>query len=142
VILLDAYALVAFLANEPAADEVEALLRRGDAAVTVVNLAEAIDVTQRVHDVGAEDVRRTLEPLLGEAIAVVNHSERHVWRASEVRTRHYDRSRRPLSLADCFLIAAAGADDEIATSDAPLAETARAEGLDVVALLDSAGERP
>jgi PIN domain nuclease of toxin-antitoxin system len=37
--LLDAYALVAFLANEPAADEVEALLRAGDTGVTVGNFA-------------------------------------------------------------------------------------------------------
>jgi uncharacterized protein with PIN domain len=142
LILLDAYALVAFLANEPAADEVEALLRAGDTGVTVVNLAEAIDVTQRVHDIGADDVRGVAEPLLGEAITVVNHSERDAWRAADVRTRHYDRSRRPLSMADCFLIAATGADDGIATADAPLAETARAEGLRVVALLDSAGQRP
>jgi predicted nucleic acid-binding protein len=142
MILLDAYALVAFLAEEPAADEVESLLRAGDTGVTVVNLAEAIDVTQRVHGIPSEQVRGAIGGLIGDALDVVPHSERDAWRAAELRTRHYDRTRRPLSLADCFLTAAVGADDQIATSDAPLAETAREEGLTVLGLPDSTGARP
>jgi uncharacterized protein with PIN domain len=142
VILLDAYALVAFLADEPAADDVEALLRAGDSGVTVVNLAEVVDVTQRVHRIPLAEVRATVDALLGDALAVVSHSEGDAWKAAELRTRHYDRSRRPLSLADCFLIAAAGPNDRIATSDGPVADTARQEGVAVVALPDSTGARP
>jgi PIN domain nuclease of toxin-antitoxin system len=142
VILLDAYALVAFLANEPAADEVEKLLRTGDASVTVVNLAEAVDVLQRVHGITPDEVRQAVETLLGDTLAVVAQSTGDAWRAAELRTRYYDRTRRPLSLADCFLIAAVAADDQIASSDAPLAETAREEGLTVRALPDSTGARP
>ncbi len=142
MIVLDAYALVAFLADERAADEVEALLRDGDAAVTVVNLAEAIDVTQRVHALPPEEVRAAVEALLGDVLAVLVPSEREAWRAAELRSRYYDRSRRPLSLADCFLLAAAGERDEIATADPALAETARDEGTAVVTLPDSTGARP
>jgi uncharacterized protein with PIN domain len=142
VILLDAYALVAFLAEEPAADEVEALLRAGDTGVTVVNLAEAVDVTQRIHRIPLEEIRAAVDALRGDALAVVTHSENDAWKAAELRARHYDRSRRPLSLADCFLIAAAGSNDRIATSDGPVADTARQESITVVALAHSTGARP
>jgi len=142
VILLDAYALVALLADEPAAAEVETLLRTGESAVTVVNLAEAVDVTRRVHGAPAEIVKSAIEGLLGEALTVVRQGEHHAWRAADVRARHYDRKLRPLSLADCLLIAAAGAADRIATADEPLAQAARGEGIEVLALPDSTGRRP
>lgn len=55
----------------------------------------------------------------------------------------YDRAKRPLSLADCVALATANAlGDSIATADPPLAETARAEAREVVALPDAAGRRP
>ena len=38
---LDAYALIAFLADESAAAQVQEILEEGDAAVPSVNLAEA-----------------------------------------------------------------------------------------------------
>jgi predicted nucleic acid-binding protein len=142
VILLDAYALVAFLGEEPAAEEVESLMRGGDTAVTVVNLAEAIDVTRRVHSVTPDALRAAIEPLVGEVLTVLGQSEGDAWRAADLRARYYDRARRPLSLADCFLVAAAGSDDEIATSDPPLAQMAREEAIAVVALPDSTGFRP
>jgi PIN domain nuclease of toxin-antitoxin system len=50
-VLLDAFALIALLTDEPAAETVEVLLRRGDAAMTVVNLAEALDVLRRIEKV-------------------------------------------------------------------------------------------
>lgn len=48
---VDAFALIALLRDEPAAGEVEGLLRRGEAAVTAINLAEALDVLERVDGV-------------------------------------------------------------------------------------------
>ena len=142
MILLDAYALVAFLADEPAAEEVDQLLRGGQTAITVANLAEAIDVTQRVHRAAADQVRDAVEPLLGDALGVISLSEETAWAAADIRIRHYHRTARPLSLADCFLIAAAGDDDSVATADGPVAEAARAEGIAVHALPDSGGSRP
>ena len=142
--LLDAYALVALVGDEPAADEIEALLRGGDARVVVVNLAEAIDVCQRVHLLAAGEVRAALEPLLlAKVLSTVTSDEGHGWRAAELRAKHFDKKDRALSMADCFLLAHGLEDSEaIATSDPPLAAVARTEGIDVVALPDSADKRP
>jgi uncharacterized protein (DUF1786 family) len=48
VTLLDAYALIAFLAGGPATAQVRAILREGGAAVATANLAETLDVSQRL----------------------------------------------------------------------------------------------
>jgi PIN domain nuclease of toxin-antitoxin system len=142
--LLDAYALVALVVDEPAADEVESLLRERDCGSVVANLAEAIDISHRVHGLPLDDIREALEPLLlGGSLSVVVSDESDAWRAAELRGRHYERKTRALSLADCFLLAhAMAAGDGIATADPPLADAARVEGVALVALPDSAGRRP
>ncbi len=140
--MLDAYALVALLADEPAADTVETLLRTEDCGVVLFNLAEAIDVTHRVHGLGSEEARGAVEPLLSGVLTLVVPTEAHAWRAAELRIRHYDRRTRPLSLADCFLLAAATVDDPIVTADPPLADAARDEKLQVIGLPDRAGRAP
>jgi predicted nucleic acid-binding protein len=142
VILLDAYALVALATDEPAAAAVEELLRGGAIAITAVNLAEAIDVAQRVQGVQPDDVRDAIEPLVGGVLRVVPVGEDEAWRAASLRLRHYDRRTSALSMADCFLLAAAGVGDGIATSDPPLAVAARLESIEVVALPDSSGRLP
>jgi uncharacterized protein with PIN domain len=144
VTLLDAYALVALVADEPAADEVEAILRAGRTRVVVANLAEAVDVLQRVHRLAVGEVRAALEPLLlARVLSAVASSESHAWRAAELRAEHFDKKDSALSMADCFLLAH-GLEDggPIATSDRPLAAVARTERLAVIALPDSAGKRP
>jgi uncharacterized protein with PIN domain len=142
VTFLDAYALVALVADEPAAHEVEALLRQGNTALTTVNLAEAVDVVGRVHRVAEQDLREIVEPLLSDVIATVRPTETEAWRAADIRARYYDRRTCALSLADCFLIAATGPNDSIATADPPIAAVARAQGRGVVSLPDTAGHRP
>ena len=63
--------------------------------------------------------------------------------AGELRARFYHRQRRPLSLADCIALAAAFvASETLATSDPPLAITARELGVRVHALPDARGARP
>jgi len=142
VILLDAYALVALLATEPAGTEVDGLLESGQTAVTAVNLAEAIDITERVHQLERHEIRDALAPLLGPVVLVLPHDERDAWRAAELRAAHYERTERAVSIADCFLLAAATPDDSIATSDPAVAATARDEGIRLIALPDSSGVRP
>lgn len=84
--LLDAYALVAFIADEPAGAEVEQLLREGDCRVVVVNLAEAVDIAQRVHGGSADEVREVLEPLfLDDVVSVVMSEESEAWSAAAFR---------------------------------------------------------
>lgn len=142
--LLDAYALVALAADEPAAEEVEELLRTGGCRVVVVNLAEAVDVTVRVHGLALDDVRGALEPLLaGDVLGAVSPTEAVAWQAARIRAEHYDRDDRALSLADCFLLAQAVADgDQLATADPPVAAVARQLAVDVIGLPDTRGRRP
>ena len=143
MILLDAYALVAFLAEEPAAGEVDELLRRGSCAISLVNLAEAVDVCGRVHALELEEVQPVIEMLVGaEQLELLAPSTAVAWRAAALRQAHYQRRTLELSLADCFLLAAARPGDEIATADAPVARVARQASLGVVPLPDSTGSRP
>jgi predicted nucleic acid-binding protein len=130
-VLLDAFALIALLAEEPAADEVEAILRRGEAAITAINLAEALDVLQRVQDVPRERLDAVTVPLIQESVALVSVDEQLARDAADIRARHYHRTRAPLSLADCVLIAAAKSAEALATADGPLMRVARDEGLKV-----------
>ena len=141
--LLDAYALVALIAEEPAAGEVEQLLRAGDCGVVVANLAEAVDICSRVHGLDHRDIRKALEPVLGDALTVIVSTDVEAWRAAALRSAHYNRRTSALSLADCLLLAHATlSGDAIATSDPPLAEAARSEAVDVEPLPDRAGIRP
>lgn len=63
-------------------------------------------------------------------------------RSGSLRARYYHRGECDLSLADCILLASAGDGERIATTDPAVATVARAEGIDVVALPDSSGQRP
>lgn len=140
-VLLDAFCVIALLRDEPAAGEVETLLRRGDAAVMAINLAEALDVLQRVEGVSRERLDDLTGSLTEEALTVLPVDEGIARDAAEVRARRYHRARAPLSLADCVLIAAAGDGDTIATADGPLLRAARAERVAVISLPDGRGRR-
>ena len=89
MILLDAYALVAFLVGGPAATQVRQMLRDGDAGVATANLAEALDVAQRVYALPIPRTAEILEPLFGEGLLAVpldaelpQHLDAEVRRAS------------------------------------------------------------
>jgi predicted nucleic acid-binding protein len=133
-ILLDAFALIALLAGEPAADDVEMLLRGGEAAMTAVNLAEALDVLQRVQGISSERLRELTAPLVGERMRLIAIDERIARDAADIRARRYHRTRAPLSLADCILLAATGESDALATADGPLIRVAEAENVKVTKL--------
>jgi PIN domain nuclease of toxin-antitoxin system len=130
-VLLDAFALIALLTEEPAAGEVEAILRRGEAAITAINLAEALDVLQRVQGIPRERLDALTGPLIGESIALVAVDEQLARDAADIRVRRYHRTRAPISLADCVLLAATKKPDVLATADGPLIAAARLEGVGV-----------
>ncbi len=132
--LLDAYALIAFLAGGPAAAHVRALLREGDAAVATANLVEVLDVLQRVRGVAIPRVTELVDPLLEGPLTALPLDVPTARRAAELRAAHYHRSSRPISLADAVLLASTGAGDRIATADPDVLAVAAAEAIATLAL--------
>ena len=127
--VLDAYALIALRLDEPAAEEVERILRSGDAAVTSVNYGEALDRLVRGRRIPEPRVRAAFEPLLDSSLRRIDVRFPLVEAAVRLRAKHYHRERRPLSLADCICIAAAGPDGAVATADEAMLAVAEAEGV-------------
>jgi predicted nucleic acid-binding protein len=134
VILLDAYALLAFLIGGPAAPRVRAILRDGDTAIATANLVEVLDVSERVHRLAIERTMEVLEPLFDGPIVAIPLDFTTARRAAEFLARHYHRSSRPISLADAVLVASARRGDTIATADPDVLAVAGAEGVETVAL--------
>ena len=129
--LLDAYALVALLEDEPAASEVERLVRSGGSAIPAISLAEAGQRVLRHAALDAEELRSVVSAL---PIAVIPFTEAHAWRAAVLRARHYRRRDGDVSLADCCLVAVATPADKVATADRAILQMAEAEGVGTVEL--------
>lgn len=142
MIFLDAYCLVALARDEPAAPEVESLLREQQTAITSVNLLEVIDFLVRRAGWPEGDVRAQLSLLVGHVVGVAPVAEEHAWSGASLRARYYAKDTCELSLADCVLLASCDEDDSLATADPAVAAAARAEAIDVVALPDTRGRRP
>lgn len=132
--LLDAYALIAFLVGGPARAEVRGILREGGVAVASANLAETLDVSQRVHGLSIARAMEVLEPLLEETLAVIALDATTARAAAELRASYYHRSDRPISLADAVLLASAKPDWRIATADPDVLAVASSEQLETIAL--------
>ncbi len=133
MILLDASALLAHLTGQPRGRGVTELLARGGLGMATVNLAETVDVLSR--RVGRERAADALAPLLeGPVARLIALDADRAWRVGELRARHYHRTRRPVSLADCALLACAEPGDSIATLDAMLVAMAADEHVDTVEL--------
>ena len=140
--VLDAYAVIAYLRGEPAADEVSELLR-GPAILTSVNAAEVRDQMVRVFGADADGMEADLA-LLGHAGLTFQAVTYELGlQAGRIRGRRYHRERAAVSLADCVAAAAALASAcPLATCDPALAEVVRTEGGQVHPLPDSKGRRP
>ena len=133
MILLDASALLAHLVGEPRGRGVSALLASGGLGMATANLAETIDVLCRRVD--RERAHEAVAPLIDGPIAqLVALDAARAWRLGELRARHYHRARRPVSLADCALLACVDSGDSIATFDADVIAMARDEAIDVIDL--------
>lgn len=119
------------------------LLRTQEAGIAAPNLTETIDILVRVNRIESKEVEAKLVPLLVEDLVVASMDENAARWAARVRIDHYHSRDMPLSLGDCLMLGAAIASGgAIATSDRPVAEAARLEGVEVVSLPDSRGERP
>jgi PIN domain nuclease of toxin-antitoxin system len=142
VILLDAYALHAFVVGEEAASEVDEALRTDATAIVATNLSEVVDGLVRKEGWLAADIVEHLGTVVGPIVEVRPVTDLVGWQAGILRARYYHHSKCDLSLADCVLLASAGPDDSIATADSAVAAVARTEGIGLVPLPDSSGNRP
>lgn len=134
MILLDAYALIAFVAGGPAKSEVRGMLRAGDAGIATANLIEVLDVCARVRGVPIPRVLDVIDPLFESVLREIPLDGSKARRAAVLRSSHYHRERRPISLADAVLLASATPGDRIATADPDVLAVASAEGIEPLAL--------
>lgn len=142
--VLDTQALVAGLTGEPAVREVEAILRERGAVpmISAITLAETMDVLVRTRGIRTEKATESVELLLAGGLEVVPVDQETAWLAGVLRARHWRRDTRPVSPADCAVLATAMIHHEpVATADVSLIGAARAEGHPVVVLPDSQGRR-
>jgi PIN domain nuclease of toxin-antitoxin system len=140
VTILDAYAVVAFLRDEPAAPEVRPLLEAGGTALTAVGLAEVIDHLVRLAGIDEEEAMLDLAELgLLDAVAV---DSKVGIAAGRLRARHYHRLRCAVSMADCVAAEVTRAqNDSLATSDPHLLDVCAIESIKVIVLPGSNGSR-
>jgi PIN domain nuclease of toxin-antitoxin system len=95
--ILDAYAALAFLKEEAAASEVEGLIAAGDAALTVVGLAEVLDHLIRIGGADEEGASLDMAQLgLDDPVPI---DDKLASAAGRLRARRYHRVRCPVSLA-------------------------------------------
>ena len=138
--MLDAYAVISFLRDEPAADDVASLMRSDDVSLTAVGLSEVVDHLIRLAGVDEDDVFLDLAELgLSDALPIDAQAAGH---AGRLRARYYHRTRCAVSMADC--LAAAVAHDRavrLATSDPHLLDLCHAEGIDTIVLPSTNGTR-
>lgn len=138
--VLDAFAVLALLKGEPAAPEVRNLIERGDAALTPLGVAEVVDHLARIVKTSEEDAVLDLAQL-GVPTTEPLDDERTL-RAGLLRARHYHRKDRAVSIADCVAAETARSlNSALATSDPHLHDMCREEGIAVIPLPDSKGNR-
>jgi PIN domain nuclease of toxin-antitoxin system len=138
VIVLDAYALEAYLQLEASAPTVRDLLAAGEQAlISGINLAETLDRMIRVHGMSPVELEADL---LGTGVFVSSVDEPTAFEAARLRASHYHRTRRAVSIADCCAAALAlDRDAPLVTSDAALLGLIADENGRYMALPDSAG---
>ncbi len=142
MILLDAYAVLAYLRDEPAAAAVETVLST-PTVMTVVNAAEVVDQMIRVFGRDTDAVHADLAMLVHSGLTLVPVGAHEGLLAGQLRATYYHRRSCPVSLADCVAAACALSNEwTLATADPPLAELMRAEGGQVLPLADSSGRLP
>lgn len=141
-VVLDTGPIVSVLLGDAAAEEVSSALEGRECAVSVVNVGEVLDVLIRVHRTSVDDATESVDRFLADVARPIPATRAIAEQAALIRGRHYHRRDRDVSLADCFAIATALPDADIATSDSAIAHVARAEGIEVMALPNPRGRRP
>ncbi|MEX2625806.1 MAG: PIN domain-containing protein [Ilumatobacteraceae bacterium] len=138
--VLDAYAVLALLKGEAAADEVGELLSTGAATMTPLGVAEAMDHLVRLAGVDPDEAALDLAQLgLLDPAPLTGPVAR---RAGVLRAAHYHRTKRAVSLADCVAAETARElDAPLATADPHLLELCHDDGIRSIVLVDARGNR-
>lgn len=138
--ILDAYAVLAYLRAEPAAANVRELLAVPGTALTALGVAEVVDHLVRIAGADEEDAALDIAQLgLANGIAVDSEAGAA---AGRLRARHYHRTHCAVSLADCVAASLARSlTESLATSDPHLLDVCHAEGIGLKVLPDSTGSR-
>lgn len=138
--ILDAFAVIAYLKAEPAAQEVLPLLDRGAAQLTAVGVAEVLDHLVRLA--GADEEEAALDLAQLGLLGGVGVGSELGLAAGRLRARRYHRSRCAVSMADCIAAEAARQNTtDLATSDPHLLDLCHREGISTVVLTASDGTR-
>jgi ribonuclease VapC len=137
VTVLDAYAVLALLRDEPSAGAVGEIVRSGG-RLTAVGVSEVLDHLIRLAGADEEEAILDLAELgLLDAEPVDANLGTH---AGVLRARHYHRTRRAVSLADCVAVEVARRlGMPLATSDPHLLDLCHEESIDSHPLPDSSG---
>lgn len=103
-IILDSYALLAFLEKEPEGETVNRLLtaaEKGDKSLflSFINLAEVYYRT--IRNYGLEQAKLTISTLRKMPITIVSVTDEQVMKAAEIKGKY------PIALGDCFAVALA-----------------------------------
>ena len=104
IYILDAFAFMAYLENEPGAERVEQILQdtrdgKARAFVSIINLGEVIYNTERKH--GLDKAQDTLALIQAMPIEVLPADDQTVFAAAHIKANH------PISYADAFVVVAA-----------------------------------
>lgn len=136
--VLDAFAVIAFLRAEPAADVLQPVLESGDAFLTAVGVAEVVDHLVRV--IGVDEEQAVLD--VAQLGLLEGHPVDSVLglAAGRLRARHYHRTRCAVSMADCVAAEVArSVGRPLLTSDPHLLDVCHAEEIALVALAGTDG---
>lgn len=131
-LVLDAVVLVALLRDEPGASAVAEVLRDEACQISTVTLTEVVDVGLRTGT--PPEVVDTLVEMLADQVEIVPPDAEIAIRAGKLRAKWFARKDSRVSLADCVVLATAGPEGRVATSDRALTRMAKGEGIGVVAL--------
>ncbi len=141
MIVLDSYAVLALLKDEPAAEEVERLVAGQDqVALTALGLAEVVDHLVRLTGVDEDDAVLDVAQLGLASPSPV--AVELALRSGLLRARHYHRTDRAVSLADCVAAETARpSGSALCSADPHLLDVCRDEGIATIPLLDTQGRR-
>src|SRR5438105_764176 len=104
--ILDAYPLIAWILDEPAANDVADILKKQNSVqMSSVNLAEVIDVIGRTAPKDYILLDQSLSLLTDGSLEIITADEDICRLAGSLRVRYYQRGASPLSLADCIALA-------------------------------------